>query len=193
MAQYMRFLCLISLCFALPSCVTLTAAGVYSTYHSVHRNIYVEDAMHGDADAQYKLGQSYCCGSNTIFNNREALRWMCMAAKSGHAEAAETVAGIYSSDKSIFYITDLAKRISHRNESTALPEDDAVALAWYAISHQLGNVDAAETIDKMEAALDAKTQNRAKKIVANYPNLPCELTQQVANNGYVRRKSMLEP
>ena len=44
-------------------------------------------AQQGDADAQFRLGNSYCCGTG-FYSTEEAIRWWCLAAAQGHELAA---------------------------------------------------------------------------------------------------------
>ncbi len=43
-------------------------------------------AEKGDAQAQYDLGASYCCGTG-FYDTDEAIKWWCRAARQGHAAA----------------------------------------------------------------------------------------------------------
>ncbi len=41
----------------------------------------------GDVEAQFRLGESYCCGYGVGHDTARALYWMCRAGKQGHVEA----------------------------------------------------------------------------------------------------------
>ncbi len=45
-------------------------------------------AEQGDAQAQYELGASYCCGAG-FYNTAEAIKWWCLAARQGHLQARQ--------------------------------------------------------------------------------------------------------
>jgi len=69
----------------------LSCASVHSnkvSYAQVERERLRPKAESGDADAQYQLGNSWCCGENgTFFSTTEAAVWWCKAAKQGHEKA----------------------------------------------------------------------------------------------------------
>ncbi len=44
-------------------------------------------AEQGDAQAQYELGVSYCCGTG-YYDTVRAIEWWCKAAKQGHTLAS---------------------------------------------------------------------------------------------------------
>ena len=47
----------------------------------------LKPALGGDAQAQYELGESYCCGESGFWSTEEASKWWCKAAMQGHDEA----------------------------------------------------------------------------------------------------------
>jgi hypothetical protein len=53
-------------------------------YENAQRMSYRDKAEHGDKDAQYILGNSYCCGEGGFWDTGEAVRWWCEAAGQGH-------------------------------------------------------------------------------------------------------------
>jgi TPR repeat protein len=44
-------------------------------------------ALAGDRDAQFKFGNSFCCGSGAGLDTAEAIRWWCLAAIQDHPGA----------------------------------------------------------------------------------------------------------
>ncbi len=56
------------------------------------RGEWLVAAKQGDAEAQFKLGKSYCCGYGASYNTSKALYWMCRAGKQGHIDAIYEVA-----------------------------------------------------------------------------------------------------
>lgn len=52
------------------------------------RRIALQDkAQAGNIEAQYQLGNSYCCGDSGFWDTKQAVYWWCQAAKQGHADA----------------------------------------------------------------------------------------------------------
>ncbi len=52
-------------------------------------------AEQGDADAQYQLGMSYCCGYGPGRTETQARAWLCRAAAQGHVEAQFQLGQVY--------------------------------------------------------------------------------------------------
>jgi len=83
---------------------------------------WMADAQRGAAEAQYRVGSSYCCGRGITHNTQRAVAWLCRAAVQGHRDAEFELANIY------------AGRISttDRIMSAGLGYDDPVqAYVWY--------------------------------------------------------------
>ena len=56
------------------------------TYDNAERHTWRAAAERGDAEAQYRLGQAYCCGKG-YYSTAEALKWWCKATAQGHEQA----------------------------------------------------------------------------------------------------------
>lgn len=48
-----------------------------------------EKATAGDAEAQFQMGKTWCCGDSGFFSTKEAGLWWCKAAQQGHSAAKE--------------------------------------------------------------------------------------------------------
>lgn len=46
-----------------------------------------ESALAGDREAQFRLGNTYCCGTSGGLDTNEAIRWWCLAAIQKHPGA----------------------------------------------------------------------------------------------------------
>jgi TPR repeat protein len=57
------------------------------TYDAAARERWSQAALKGDAQAQYELGNAYCCGEDGYWDTRIAVRWWCAAASQGLAQA----------------------------------------------------------------------------------------------------------
>ncbi len=79
------------LIFILPFVLCLSCARMASSnkadYINARRIELSPAALKGDAQAQYELGNSYCCGNGGFFNTEEAVKWWCKAARQGHRKA----------------------------------------------------------------------------------------------------------
>ena len=60
------------------------------------REQFLAQAQAGNADAQYALGMSYCCGNGPGLDTQQAVRWLCRAALQGHKDAAFALAQYYA-------------------------------------------------------------------------------------------------
>ena len=45
------------------------------------------EALAGDREAQFRLGNSFCCGNRGGLDTNEAIRWWCLAAIQNHPGA----------------------------------------------------------------------------------------------------------
>ena len=57
---------------------------------------YVEAAIEGLVEAQYKAGYLYSKGLGTARNHKEAVRWFRQAALQGHCDSQYLLAGYYA-------------------------------------------------------------------------------------------------
>ncbi len=73
----------------LGGCVALLlgSAQASENYPVELRGEWLAAAEQGDAEAQFKLGKSYCCGYAAGYDTSKALYWMCKAGKQGHIDA----------------------------------------------------------------------------------------------------------
>ncbi len=106
-------------------------------------------AAAGDADAQYKVGESHCCslaGAMGVLNNQEATHWFCKAAAQGNADAEYELGRIYSGD--------LVRGMNGPAKLAALvtnaPENKPLALMWLNLAATHGNTDAADKADELK-------------------------------------------
>lgn len=86
----MKKLTICLLCLLVVSC-----SRVYSTktFHAQdERHHWQAKAEAGDPEAQYQLGNAYCCGnSDGFFDTEKAIEWWCKAAKQGHLKAEQAL------------------------------------------------------------------------------------------------------
>lgn len=98
-----RFMMMAALALALGGCVSAALDGARTTADVSKRNHWIEkaEAEAGDAEAQFKVGESYCCnmgGVEGAYDNQKATVWLCRAAHQGYGPAQDKLGRIYSGD-----------------------------------------------------------------------------------------------
>jgi TPR repeat protein len=130
----------------------------------------------GDAEAQYKLGQSWCCTlggwqvpvADAVYDNETATEWLCRAAHQGYGPAQLALARIY------------ADRPAHRSLKARLadtvisaPTNKAAGLMWAT----LAAASKAEGADTLLGTLtaDAAPEDKAEaaRMAADWQAAPC--------------------
>ncbi len=120
----------------------------------------------GDVEAQYTLGKNYCCGLGTFKDNAESLHWYCMAAKQDQADAFYEIGTLFENTRSI--------------KGSAVPTDPAKAYAFYQLAESRYQKDSAKARQFLEQKLTLEQKNKAAKMVADWPNIPCSLPSSLA-------------
>ena len=120
-------------------------------------------ALKGDVEAQYNLGKLYCCGERPEFDNVEALKWWCMAAKSGQRDAMFEVGKLYET--------------SNEYKGSIIPKDNVMAYAYYTLSHQNGNEDGRKPASKIKSALSKEDLKNAEYMLERWPVIGCEISR----------------
>jgi TPR repeat protein len=93
--ERMKFCGAALLCAALTACAFEQPMPTQANYDNSERRGLREVAEKGDKDAQYRLGNSYCCGPEGGFwDTKEAVKWWCKAAAQGHPDAAAAVSRV---------------------------------------------------------------------------------------------------
>jgi TPR repeat protein len=78
-------------------CVVISGCGQKKmdtriSYDNSSRIALQENADKGDAESQFQLGNSYCCGDGGFYDTAQAAEWWCKAAAQGHAGAKDKLA-----------------------------------------------------------------------------------------------------
>jgi len=110
----------------------------------------------GDAQAQFHLGQSYCCSGSSGHSTRTALHWYCRAALQGHAGAQFEMANILAGkqlDKSY--------------------NDDKSAYMWYTVAAAQGNRQALEQRRNMGQRMSATATREARHWATRWTQAHC--------------------
>ncbi|MCB2081458.1 MAG: sel1 repeat family protein [Rickettsiales bacterium] len=158
--------------------LTIACLGVVLTLSACIENIYKAaewtmdigeseawktQALQGDAEAQYKVGQLYCCGERPRYDNIKALYWFCMAAKQGQRDAMFEVGNMYENE--------------HRYKGSVIPRDPVLAYTYYMLAVAQGNDGAVSPYNMLKETLTNEEQDRATAIFKQWPNIPCEVTR----------------
>ena len=114
-------------------------------------------AEHGDAQAQYKLGDMFYHGQGVPQDYAEAVRWLRKSADQGNAKGEGALASMYSSGRGVQKDYNEAlmwyRKAADQNNARSLycigymyyygegvPQDNAEAARWYRKAAELGNV-----------------------------------------------------
>jgi TPR repeat protein len=114
------------------------------------RDKYMDAALSGDAEAQYRVGLAYCCAPrnnvDAFYNNRKATEFLCLAARQSHPDAAFELGNFHSGDRvdGVRWIRRTANLI--RGDGL---ENRPVAYYWYSQAKSHGNTDAAQRMQEL--------------------------------------------
>ena len=87
----LKFFIVIVLLVILTACAPITTSQV--GYDNAQRLNLRAAADQGDAETQYLLGESYCCG-NGYYSTDEAVKWWCRAALQTHLDAKQRLSEV---------------------------------------------------------------------------------------------------
>lgn len=155
------------------------AAGSLAVQASV-RSKNMEAALQGNAAAQAKIGNSYCC-AGPGFSAQKATAWLCKSARQEYAPAYYELGRIYIGE---------VTRIPHPGlyitaEATA-KKNLPLSLMWLQLAADNGNKKAARKIKALEwnykdaAVLFQRASDRASAMKKNWKSQPCEYDQVFA-------------
>ena len=77
---------LLALCVLLVSCGSEPNTGRNNDISPAQSELQAK-ALAGDREAQFELGNSFCCGERGSLDTNEAIRWWCLAALQSHPGA----------------------------------------------------------------------------------------------------------
>lgn len=127
----------------------------------------------GDAAAQFKLGDAYCCapgGVQGLYNNQQATAWLCRAARQDYAPAQYKLGQIYSGD-----VVDGVRIIRRVVTGVVGSDQDRIAAAlWFSVAARQGYEDAAERGEASRQNLSAAEARQADVYLADWRSAPCE-------------------
>jgi TPR repeat protein len=105
-------------------------------------------AERGDAEGEYQLGMSYCCGFGPGHTNTVAYKWLCRAALQGHEQAQFQLGRM------------LGNGIKKRPFST--PQTADFAYMWYGLAAAQGDQLAEGYLNALEQTMSAQQIARAR-------------------------------
>ena len=126
------------------------------------RKRLTEYAENGDVYSQYQLGMEYCCGNQTWNDNKQAMKWLCTAAKNGYSKAQFELGKIYEN------------KDERSAENAPVKTDLARAYIWYAVAADLYmNYEAVQAKKDLEDKLSPAEIKKVRSGAKNWRSLPC--------------------
>jgi TPR repeat protein len=150
--------------------------GSQQGYDGVRRSSLQKDAASGDPQAEYKLGNSYCCKGGgpmdhaTLYDNDKATHWYCQAALQGYGPAQMQLARLYSGD-AIRGLHVALRVSSHLGVSNI---DRGEALMWAQVAADNGVDKAPKLHDEILAEASPEDRVRAQELLKDWKSAPCE-------------------
>jgi hypothetical protein len=123
-------------------------------------SLWIVDANKGDPEAQYYVGNALCCGKRPLYNNHEALKWLCRSSRQGQRDAMLRIGGIYEK--------------AHTIEGSVLPRDDTLAYVYYTKALEYGNDKAKVHKERVFNFLNEQERAVAAGHLVAWPDVPCE-------------------
>lgn len=162
--------------FVLAGCVSVAMEGTQAVKSEVVISQNMDAARAGNAEAQYKVGNAYCCSihkDNGIYNTETSVEWLCKSARQGYTPAMVKLGKIYSGD--MVDGVRLPRRVMQGvvGKSTNLP----VAVTWAQLAVQHGDSDAKELVSKLWEDMSSSEKNTANQLIAMEYNAPCQWNQ----------------
>ena len=115
----------------------------------------------GSVGAQYESGKLNCCGESSKKDPKEALRWFCLAARNGSADAMYMIGFIYE-NSGLF-------------DAGSLRKDEVLALAYYKLALNAGNLESEKSYNKLVEKSTIDKVQKADTLVAMWPKVYCEV------------------
>ncbi|MDH3465313.1 MAG: hypothetical protein OES26_05270 [Gammaproteobacteria bacterium] len=108
-----------------------------------YRSQWVVAAYGGDAEAQYRLGVSYCCGLTPLYHTEIAAAWLCRPSTHGPSEAQYQLANIYT-----------GRVVEHGTTNTGDRDDNIIdAFALYTLAASNRHAEAGRLRDRFESSM----------------------------------------
>ncbi len=153
-------------------CASVAVEGAQAAKSEVVISRNIDEAKAGDAEAQYKVGNAYCCSvheGSGLYNTKTSVDWLCRSAKQDYAPAMVKLGKIYSGD--VIDGVRLSRRVAQglAGSSTNLP----VAWAWLQLAADRGEDDAEKRASGVWDDLNEDDQAHARQIYEQDLSAPC--------------------
>jgi len=142
-------------------------------------------ARHGDAQAQFRLGEIFAHGNGVTRNYQTAMQWYRRAADQGHAGAQLSLGVLYVKGVSIRYgYTEAVRmyRAAAEQDNAAAQfnlgmmyvrghgvlQDFVQSRKWFSLAARQGNVGARRNLQRVEQLMDADEIETAKRLAAEW-------------------------
>ena len=160
----------------LGSCAAGVVQGALAVKDMGERHVYQARADEGDPQAEFKLGDAWCCTvtkhggdrRHSIYSNEKATEWLCRAAKQNYGPAQLELARIYAGRP---FRYNVMKQVADR--VLGAPTSLTVAFMWADIA-QTNKVDgAAQLRTTLVAETPQAAQIEAGQLETKWQRAPC--------------------
>jgi TPR repeat protein len=144
-----------------------------------------QEAINGDADAQYNLYLRYKYGDGVTKDETKSFYWQSMAAKYGNDEAQYWLAAKYAmgwgvtkdNTKAAYWYTQSAMQGNTESQyflgdryhlGLGVPKDNVIAYAWYYIATENGHINATFSKANTSVLLTSEEITEGAKIASNW-------------------------
>lgn len=151
--------------------VWLSGCGIMSETHdpASYRGALHGRAIQGDAEAQYRLGKTYCCGYDATRSTVKARVWFCRAAVQGHPLAQYELGRLYE-----LYSVKWRPRTG--------TQDVIQSHMWYSLAAEQGNHMAALNKATLEQEMSQRTIAAAQRLKSQWRQKACSDVGRIASH-----------
>lgn len=135
-------------------------------------NNNIEAARAGDALAQFKVGEAYCCSlgeGEGVYDTKLSVQWLCQSAAQGYGPAMYKLGKIYSGD--VIDGVRLMRRVAQgvAGNSQSYP----VAYRWFALADKRGIAEARDRADDLWRQMSADEHAKVSELTKADPARHC--------------------
>ncbi len=141
----------------------------------------MEQAKAGVAEAQYKVGNAYCCSvheGSGLYNTKTSVDWLCRSAKQDYAPAMLKLGKIYSGD--VIDGVRVSRRVAQKLAGTS--KNLPVAWAWLQMAADREEGDAAKRTSEIWEKLDEAGRASAQQIYQSSLDTPCDWDEVIGQS-----------
>jgi len=146
--------------FILSGCMEILFDGARLSKKKAEIQTWLYLAKDGDVEAQYKVGSLYCCGERPYYNNIEALKWWCTAAKKGQRDAMFEIGKIY--DETTNY------------KGSIVPKDPVLSYTYFSLALLNDHTASSDYIARIKSKLSEEELKEAETLIKRFPRIWCE-------------------